>query len=118
MLHAALLNKQLNKSTSASGSVWPRTTSYPYDYDRPIYWFSQDLFVEDSSDPHVKIKKLTKSTECSLPWQADTFPPSQDLPHNYETSSPITFTITARHFYLHCVRLMNTTSNLFLYDPF
>ena len=29
--------------------------------------FSLDLFGEDSSDPHVKIKKLTKSTERSLP---------------------------------------------------
>jgi hypothetical protein len=101
MLHAALLNKQLNKSTSASGSVWPRTTSFPYDYDRHIYWFSQYLFGEDSSDPHVKIKKLTKSTERSLPWQADTFPPSQDLPTIYKTSSPITFTITARHSFIY-----------------
>jgi len=44
--------------------------------------FSLDLFGEDSSDPHVKIKKLTKSTERSLHWQADTFPPSQEFPHN------------------------------------
>jgi len=44
--------------------------------------FSLDLFGKDSSDPHVKIKKLTKSTERSLPWQADTFSPSQEFPHN------------------------------------
>ena len=29
--------------------------------------FSLDLFGENSSDPNVKIKKLTKSTERSLP---------------------------------------------------
>jgi hypothetical protein len=44
--------------------------------------FSLELFGENSSDPRVQIKKLTKSTERSLPWQADTLPPSQDFPQN------------------------------------
>ena len=79
---AALLNKQLNKKHQLHGLLVPEQLRNPMDMTGRFTDFSLDLFSEDSSDPHVRIKKLTKSTERSLPWQADTFPPSQDFPHN------------------------------------
>jgi hypothetical protein len=66
MLHAALLNKQLNKETSAARSVFPRTFRNPTIMIGRFTDFSLGLFGEDSSDPQVKIKKLIKSTERSL----------------------------------------------------